>query len=303
MVVTQPLGPSVNLSTLSLPIITIPNGATDVQVPIPPGSFNHAAGLDEFATAVDLRPTQSLLVNVDAKLNPATQTLTWTFTSIDPTTGLPPFNPLVGFLPPGAGANVAFSVTPTPGIATGTQVSEQAAVVFDGQAPMNTAAWVNTIDNTPPVSQVSSLPTQESPNAFTIAWSGTDVGSGIATYTIYASDSGGPLTIFQNAVTTTSASFTGQVGHTYGFYSIATDAVGNVEAAKSAAEATTTVVPFSPCDIKQVGVINVADVQAIMNEALGGTSASDDLNSDEMVNVVDVQIVINAALGSACAAK
>src|SRR5262249_51197727 len=36
-------------------------------------------------------------------------------------------------------------------------------------------------------------------------------------------------------------SFTGQLGHTYAFYSIARDLVGNVEGSKSTAEATTTV--------------------------------------------------------------
>ena len=158
VVVTQPLGVDVNLSTLNLPGITIPNGAGTVEVTIPSGAFNPAAGVNEFMTNADLRPTQSLLVNVDAKLNPATQTLTWTLTSIDPTTGMPPLNPLVGFLPPGEGANVAFSVTPAPGIATGSQVSEQATIVFDANPPMSTAAWINTIDNTPPVSHVSALP-------------------------------------------------------------------------------------------------------------------------------------------------
>ena len=99
VIVTEPLGANVNLSTLSLPIVTVPNGGTVVSIPIAPGAFSPAANVNEFVTNIDLRPTQSLLVNVDAKLNPAIHTLTWTFTSIDPTTGLPPLNPLVGFLP------------------------------------------------------------------------------------------------------------------------------------------------------------------------------------------------------------
>jgi hypothetical protein len=124
---------------------------------------------------------------------------------------------------------------------------------------MSTQTWTNTIDNTPPVSQVSALPSQESPNAFAVAWTGADVGAGIASYTIYVSDSGGPFAVFQNAVATTSASFTGQVGHTYGFYSIATDAVGNVEAAKATAEATTTVVSVvNPPTLQSIGVTPVS---------------------------------------------
>jgi uncharacterized membrane protein len=57
------------------------------------------------------------------------------------------------------------------------------------------------------------------------------------------------------------------------------------------------------CDVNQDGAVNVADVQRIIDEALGVTTATHDLNKDGVVNIVDVQIVINAALGLGCAAK
>jgi hypothetical protein len=47
---------------------------------------------------------------------------------------------------------------------------------------------------------------------------------------------------FQTNTTARSATFTGQAGHRYAFYSIARDLVGNVQPAKSAAEASTQVV-------------------------------------------------------------
>ena len=59
---------------------------------------------------------------------------------------------------------------------------------------------------------------------------------------------------------------------------------------------------FSKCDINQDGSTNSVDVQAILNEALGVTTAVHDLNADGVVNVLDVQIVINAAAGAGCAA-
>ena len=74
-----------------------------------------------------------------------------------------------------------------------------------------------------------------------MSWSGTDKGSGIATYTIYVSDNGGAFTVWQNAVSVTSATYTGQLNHNYGFYSIATDGAGNVQAAKTTADTSTTV--------------------------------------------------------------
>src|SRR5215472_15887789 len=76
----------------------------------------------------------------------------------------------------------------------------------------------------------------------TVQWIGTDVGSGIQDFTIYVSDNGGPFTPFQTNATATSATFTGQIGHRYGFYSIARDLVGNVESAKTVADTTTQVV-------------------------------------------------------------
>jgi hypothetical protein len=59
---------------------------------------------------------------------------------------------------------------------------------------------------------------------------------------------------------------------------------------------------FSNCDILHQGKTSVGDVQAIIDEALGVTSASNDLNGDGIVNVVDVEIVIDAALGLGCLA-
>lgn len=59
---------------------------------------------------------------------------------------------------------------------------------------------------------------------------------------------------------------------------------------------------FSPCDVNHDGSTNVADVQLMINEALGTAPAGNDLNVDGVVNVADVQIVINAALGLGCSA-
>ena len=54
------------------------------------------------------------------------------------------------------------------------------------------------------------------------------------------------------------------------------------------------------CDLNGDGLVNVADVQIIINEALGVIPAVHDLNHDGVVNVVDVQKEINAALGLGC---
>ena len=108
-----------------------------------------------------------------------------------------------------------------------------------------TAAEATTlVDLTPPTSTVTALPAYETSTTFTVGWSGTDGqnGSGVAGYSIYESDNGGPFTLWQSATAQqTSATFSGQDGHTYGFYSVATDNAGNVEATPTAAQATTLV--------------------------------------------------------------
>lgn len=56
----------------------------------------------------------------------------------------------------------------------------------------------------------------------------------------------------------------------------------------------------SVCDINRYGTTTVADVQAMINQALGTTAPANDLNNDGAVNVVDVQLVINSALSLGC---
>jgi hypothetical protein len=53
--------------------------------------------------------------------------------------------------------------------------------------------------------------------------------------------------------------------------------------------------PGVPCSGTASG--NVADVQALIHEALGTAPAGADMNGDGVVNVVDVQLMTNAVLG------
>jgi uncharacterized repeat protein (TIGR01451 family) len=75
---------------------------------------------------------------------------------------------------------------------------------------------------------------------------------------------------------------------------------GGGSAPASATDPTNISSSYSPCDVGQFGITTVADVQKLIDEALGTASAVNDLNSDKVVNAVDVQIAINAALGLGC---
>jgi hypothetical protein len=54
------------------------------------------------------------------------------------------------------------------------------------------------------------------------------------------------------------------------------------------------------CSITQDRIAGIADVQAMINQALGVSPPANDVNGDGFVNVADIQTVINAALGLGC---
>ena len=61
----------------------------------------------------------------------------------------------------------------------------------------------------------------------------------------------------------------------------------------------TTIAVFT-CAVSGDGLASIADVQTIINEAPGVTSAVDDLDHDGAVRVGDVQKALNAALWLGC---
>lgn len=230
----------VDLSTVALGPINV------VNTLLRPNSAPLAA-IGTYASALDLRPTTNLIVGISAALNSVTGALTWTFTSLDPATNQPTTDPLAGFLPPGTGGSVSFSALPKQPTATGTQVSNRATVVFDANPPISTPVWTNTIDNSPPTSNVLALPGTEACPNFRVSWSGTDVGSGLQGFTIYYSDNGAPFVPWLANVTAATGTFAGLAGHSYGFYSIAQDLAGNLQPGKTVADTTTQVAAAGSC--------------------------------------------------------
>jgi hypothetical protein len=85
-------------------------------------------------------------------------------------------------------------------------------------------------------------------SAFPVSWSGTDQpnGSGIATFDVFVSIDNGPWQPWLTRTPQTSATYPGVFGHTYAFYSVATDNVGLTELSAGVAEATTTLPPPPP---------------------------------------------------------
>jgi len=249
--------------------------------------FDVPANSAFYQTTIDLSQTFGYDVDVSATIDEVTGIATWTFTTIDPATGQIPTDPALGFLPPdnssGAGEGfVSYTILAKASDPTGTVINAQATVVFDTQPPLNTPQIFNTIDaGSGLTSTVAALPPEEPSPEFNVSWSGADSASGsaIGSFTIFVSDNGGPYTAWLPNTTLTSASYLGQFGHTYSFYSVATDNVGNVEPTPASAQATTTVV--SPLTITSLTAISpnprntsVSAIDVTFSEPINTTSLS-----------------------------
>jgi RHS repeat-associated protein len=248
--VTDQLSHSLDWSTLEFTEVGF--GSTLVAVP---------TGSHYFRTALPVTENgKDFQVDIELKFDPNTGLLTGTFDSLDPVTGLPP-DVLTGFLPPEDGSgrgmgHVSYIVKPRAGLPSGTAFRNVALVRFDFQETVATdqvddhdpskgtdpaKEALATIDSVPPTSSVSPLPAFTGSTSFTVSWSGLDDagGSGVASYDIYVSDNGGPWQLWQDHASQTSAVYPGQPGHSYAFYSVAFDNVGNQEGKTPAMEAQT----------------------------------------------------------------
>ena len=240
VVVTDQLDASkLELGTFALGPIAFGSHVLDV----PPG-------LQSFTGDVDLRPDIDLIARVTAAFDATTGLATWHFFSLDPATGQPTSDPILGFLPPnvttpeGEG-HVTFTIQSKTGLASGTEIHNQGSIVFDANPVIVTADWSNTIDVTTPSSQVAALPAS-SCTGILVSWSGADAHSGIASYDVFASVNGGPFVLWIEGFTSTTATYYGTPGFSYSFYSVARDAAGNEEAPPGSADATTVVQSPSP---------------------------------------------------------
>ena len=258
-------------------------GFGDTLLIIPPGS-------QHYQTTVQMTQNgKTFNVQVEAGLLSQSGQLVATFQSLDPQTQLPP-DVLTGFLPPedttGRGmGHVSYTIQPKANLSTGTQIRNVALITFDfnpsiatdqkdphdaSQGVDLTKQALNTIDAGLPTSQVNALPVKSGP-AIIVQWSGSDDvgGSGMGTYDLSVATDGGPFQPWQTGTTSTSATYTGQVGHSYAFSSLATDNVGHRQVSPSA-PATTQVVANSwhnfanPYDVDANNHVEPADVLALI---------------------------------------
>jgi hypothetical protein len=319
VVVTHQLDTDLDWSSVELDDL----GFGDLIVDVP-------SGLQSYRTRVAYKNQDGsdLFVDVDATFDLTTGLLTWIFRSVDPHTGFLPQGVFDGFLPVNDDTHrgegfVRYSVRSKASLTTGTTIDQQASIVFDVNAPIETNIFTNTIDAGPPTSRVTALlPTQIS-TTFPVAWSGTDdadgsPGSGIASFDIFVSIDKAVPVLWLNGVTSLQADYTGEVGKTYGFYSVAIDAVGHREAAPLVNDTITGVSTHrwqnavNRLDVDNDGFVVPLDVLIIINylNSVGpGTLPTNptanqlpppyiDVDGDDAVAPIDVLLIINFLNGA-----
>jgi len=208
---------------------------------------------------VDVVDSLGVFVDVTAGVDVTTNEAFWIFESIDPVTGLPPTNAELGYLlvntdtdrfgdtisyRPGEGF-VTFTVKPENDSQTGDSILAEASIVFDFNDAIITPEIFNIIDADDPVSILSAVSPTADSNFFELSFSATDVGSGLAGYSLYVSEDGGAWTEHTDTIPAgdTTYTFFGQYGRDYAFFTSARDSVNNQEDLKNMAEASVSVNP------------------------------------------------------------
>jgi hypothetical protein len=262
--ITDQLDPDLDWSTYEITGIQI----GDVSVPVPAGTKTLTTTVPAVVKLKDFNDPnypnvapQDTNVNIEVNclFNGATGLAEWHFVGRHPSTGeladfLPPNvfeddpgTPWDDIVAPDGEGWASYCCRPKADLPSGTVIENQASIVFDVNPPMVTDPVVfNTIDADTPSSEVAAL-AAESPAEFTVEWSGEDEpgGSGVGGYDVHVSDDGAPYQLWLGDTPDTSASYTGEHGHVYRFFSLARDNVGHLEAWPADADAETTVADLS----------------------------------------------------------
>ena len=223
--IVSQLDPNLDPRTFRLGSIKL--GDITVQVP---------SGVGSFQGDFDFTKSKGFILRVSAGIDVNSDTITWLLQAIDPLTGEVITNPNLGLLPPdnasGAGEGfVSYTAEALVGLATGTQVSSQARVLFNTAAPLDTSTITYTIDGTAPTTTLTATPIRAGAANYQVSWNAVDdpAGSGVKSTTVYVAQDGGDYTIWLDQTTATSGIYNGQAGHTYQFLALSIDNAGNEE--------------------------------------------------------------------------
>lgn len=208
------------------------------------GFANRSWNIDKSPAAyqnrLDLRDSMNIYVDLNAGIDVVKKQAFWTFSSIDPETGLHPWQVDRGMLPVNDSTHVGegyvrFSLKPYEGLKTGDTISIAANIVFDQNDTIPTNRWKNVIDAGMPTSKVKGKMDSKNKNLYHLTLTAADDkgGSGLKKVTMYLANNFGIYEEYAVCPVDTVIDFEAEPGRQYKFYSLAEDNVGNREPLKA----------------------------------------------------------------------
>lgn len=208
-----------------------------------------------YQNRLDLRDSMHIYVDLTAGIDVVKQQAFWTFSSIDPETGLNPWQVDRGMLPVNDSTHVGegfvkFQLIPNEALKTGDTISIVASIVFDQNDTIPTNRWCVTVDAGAPTSKVKGKKDSKNENLYHLTVQATDDenGSGLKRVVLYQANNFGIYEEYAVCPLDTVIDFEVEPGHQYSFYTLAEDNVGNMEALKEVADLTINV-NAAPTDI------------------------------------------------------
>ena len=180
-------------------------------------TINVPADRAAFQGDFDLRNSLGFVVRVSAGVDPTTRIATWLLQAIDPETGEVLHDATHGLLLPnnaqGRGAGfVSWTIEASSAAADGAELTAQARVQLDNQAPFETPTATSTLDASAPTTTLTAAPAGPGSADYVVTWQPVDEpgGSGVRHTSVYVRVDGGPWTIWQRQTTATQAVYEGQ---------------------------------------------------------------------------------------------
>lgn len=193
-----------------------------------------------YKTRIDLRDSMQIYVDVVAGLDLEKQQAYWHFSSIDPITGIAPWQYDRGLLPVNDSTHVGegyvtFSMQPPSTLRTGDTISLYADILFDQNDTIPTNRWCNRVDAGAPQSTVLCTPDAETPLLYHLSFTANDDegGCGVSHLILYQTDNMGTWQEVATLPPDTTIDMQLELGESYRLISIAEDFVGNREPFKT----------------------------------------------------------------------
>jgi hypothetical protein len=235
-------------------------------------AFTVPANASTYTQVLNLPDSLGYDVRVVAGVDVISRKAFWDFQTIDPATGQPPLNPLIGFLAVsdslGNGqGSVNYSITPSKDAFTGDSLNARASIVFDENTPVLTNQWFNIVDAVAPSSHVNTLAPSQISRTVHLSWTAADDagGSGLRNYEVYAAEDGGPFIRVASDLTVPQYDFLGQPGSRYDFFTLAADNTDNREPMKLSGDT------FTVIEDTALVVYNLVQNQCLLSDPIIST--------------------------------